>query len=218
MNWKRFGLLSLLGGLSLGTAACTDGYGYGGVGLGYGSGYVADPYYAGDYYGDGWGGGWGGYGAGYGGLGYGWYNNFYYPGTGVYVYDRDRRPYRWNGAQQRYWQSRPGWNRPGVRANWNDFRRDYRKERRDYRGDLRDNRQAFRNGTINRDQFRQGRQDARREFRSDVRQDWRELRRENRADGVRTPGFSRSSGFTRNPGINRGGNHGGQTRGAERPR
>ena len=167
MIFKRLGLISLLGGLAFGTAACTDGYGYGGASLGYGSGYYADPYYADA--------GWGGYGygaPGYGGVGYGntfgWYNDFYYPGTGVYVYDRFRRPHRWNNAQQRYWQSRPGWNRPGARANWNDFRRDYRAERRDYRGDLRDNRRDYRNGTINREQFREGRRDARREFRRDV--------------------------------------------------
>ena len=33
---------------------------------------------------------------------YGWYGGFYYPGNGIYVYDRYRRPYRWNGNQQRY--------------------------------------------------------------------------------------------------------------------
>lgn len=101
MYWKRVGLMTLLGGLALGTAACTDGYGYGGASLGYGSAFYADPYYAG--------GGWGGFGPGVGpglGLGstFGWYDNFYYPGTGVYVYDRFRRPYRWNDSQRRFWQ------------------------------------------------------------------------------------------------------------------
>ncbi len=212
MQWKRIGLIALLGGIGMGTAACTDGYGYSGVSLGYGSGYYADPYYADA--------GWGGYGGyGYGGLGYGgtfgWYNNFYYPGTGVYVYDRYRRPYRWNDAQRRYWQSRPGWNRPGARANWNNFRRDYRDERRDYRGDLRDNRQAYRNGTIDRGEFRDGRRDARREFRSDVRQDWRQ----NGGDRARTPRYdSGRSGFTRNSGVSRAGGRGPEPRGNERPR
>lgn len=53
---------------ALGLAACTDGYGYSGVSLGYGSaGYYDDPYYAG----------------GYGGSSYyGWNNGYYYPGTG----------------------------------------------------------------------------------------------------------------------------------------
>ncbi|MCC2979260.1 hypothetical protein [Sphingomonas sp. IC4-52] len=210
MGFKRFSLIALISGLAFGTAACTDGYGYGGASLGYGSAYYADPYYADA--------GWGGYGPGYGST-FGWYNDFYYPGTGVYVYDRFRRPHRWNDAQRRYWQGRPGWNQPGARANWNDFRRDYRAERRDLRRDLRENREDFRNGTINRDQFRQGRQDARRDFRRDVRQDWRELRRDNRADGVRTPGLNRGRDFNRGPGINRGsGGRGANPRGAERPR
>lgn len=214
MKWKRFGLVALLSAVGFGTAACTDGYGYSGVGLGYGSGYYADPYYGDPYY------------AGVGGVGgsFGWYDNFYYPGTGVYVYDRYRRPHRWNDGQRRYWQSRPGWNGSGARANWNDFRRDYRAERRDLRGDLRDNRRAYRDGTINREQFREGRRDARREFRRDVRRDYRDLRRDNRADGVRTPRFNRNPGvnrgpgFRRNPGFNRGGGRGGEVRGNNRPR
>lgn len=183
MNWKRFGLVGLLSVIGLGTSACTDGYGYGGASLGYGSGFVADPYWDGGWAGPGWGGG----PAFVGGGAWGWNNGFYYPGTGVYVYDRSRRPFRWNDAQRRYWQGRPGWGRPGARANWNDFRRDYRAERRDLRGDLRDNRRAYRSGTIDRREFRQGRRDARREFRRDVRQDYRQFRRDNRGIGVRTP-------------------------------
>lgn len=180
MFLKRLALTGLLGGLALGTAACTDGYGYSGLGVGYGAAYGGDPYY------DGYGGGWGG-----GGLAnayYGWNNNFYYPGTGVYVYDQYRRPHRWNGAQQRYWQGRRnGWGDRDVRANWGDFRRDVSRELRDYRGDVRDARRDFRQGDIDRSQLRDRRQDARREYRGDVRQDYRDLRRENRAEGVRTP-------------------------------
>lgn len=157
MMWKRLGLLALIGGGALGVSACTDGYGYSGVSMGYGDGYYGgDPYYG------------GGYGAvGYGGLGsyYGWYGDYYYPGTGVYVYDRYRRPQRWSGDQQRYWQQRRyGWHDRDVRDNWRDFGRDVRNERRDYRGDIRDNRQAYQSGTITQDQFRQGRRDARQEF------------------------------------------------------
>lgn len=171
---KRLAWLGVLGGLALGTAACTDGYGYSGIAVGSGGGYYGDPYYA------------GGYGAapGY----YGWYDDFYYPGTGNFVYDRGRRAHRWNGAQQQYWQQRRyGLNQRDVRANWGDFRRDVRRERRDYRGDVRANRQAYRDGTISREQFRQGRREARREYRQDVSRDYRDLRRQNRAEGVRTP-------------------------------
>lgn len=81
----------VLAGLSLGGCADEYGYGRGGYAYGYGGGY---PGYYDGYYG----GGYGGY--------YGWYGGFYYPGTGFYVYDQYRRPYRWNGAQQRYWQGR----------------------------------------------------------------------------------------------------------------
>lgn len=67
------------------------------------------------------------YGYGYPGY-YGWYGGFYYPGSGGFVYDRYRRPYRWNGAQRRYWSGQQrafggdhgGRNfRPG--ANWGGF-------------------------------------------------------------------------------------------------
>jgi len=172
--FKRIGMAVALLGASLGVSACaTDGYGYGGVSAGYG-GFYGDPYH-------------GGYGAAYAGAGYGWYDGFYYPGTGAFVYDRYRRPQRWNDGQRRYWQGRPGYGNPQVRANWRDFRRDVAGERRDYRGDLRANRQAYRGGTIDRGQFLQGRRDARQEYRSDVRRDYRDLRRQNRALGVATP-------------------------------
>lgn len=186
---KRLGLVGLALAAGLSTAACNDGYGYGGLSAGYGAGYGG---YGG--YGDGF------YDAGYGGYGYapsyfGWYGDYYYPGTGVYVYDRYRRPYRWNGAQQRYWQGRRGsYGNAQVRNNWADFRQDVRNERRDYRGDLRTNRQAFQSGTITREQFQQGRRDARREYRRDVRQDYRELRQANRAQGVTTPRYGMRSG------------------------
>ncbi|MEH3122059.1 MAG: peptidase [Sphingomonas phyllosphaerae] len=161
-------LIGLLGGLSMATASCTDGYGYSGIGIGAGSGYYNDPYYA------------GGYGNGY----YGWYGDYYYPGTGVYVYDRYRRAYPWNDGQRRYWaQRRYGYGDRDVRENWGDVRR----ERRDYRNDVRGDRQAYRNGQITRDQFRQQRQDARRAYRNDVRRDFRDLRGQNRAEGIRTP-------------------------------
>ena len=81
-----------------------DSYGYSGVsvGLNYGSPYYGSPYYGGGY----------GYQTPYYRGGYvtspyaGWYSNYYYPGTGVYVYDRNRRGYRWNNQQRNYWQQR----------------------------------------------------------------------------------------------------------------
>lgn len=97
-------LLSI-GGLS----ACSDGYGYGygGVASGYGAG-PWDPYYGGyraDPY-------------------WGWNNDFYYPGTGIYVYDRQNVRRRWNNQQRGYWLGRGrvwrGDNRQ-IRPVWRDY-------------------------------------------------------------------------------------------------
>ena len=124
----------------VGLSGCAYGpYGGLGVGVGYGNGYN-DPYYnSGGYYSGGYGypsgSGYGygyPYGAGYGypyGYGssyYGWNNGYYYPGTGYYVYDRNRQAHRWSDAQRRYWErqrsvatSTGGVSR--VIENWADF-------------------------------------------------------------------------------------------------
>lgn len=172
MILKRLGLAGIVIGLGIGAAGCTDGYGYGGVGVGYAS----DPYY--DGYGSGYyGAGYDGYGAGYGGY-YGWYGDYYYPGTGVYVFDRNRRPYRWNDGQRRYWEGRRGGYRgngvPG--SNWDGFGRgngvgvrpDYRQDRggagRDFRRDRRDDVGQSRGGQVTADPFRDQRRAARQQY------------------------------------------------------
>lgn len=115
---KRLAAALAAAGLSIGLGGCMGDYGYGGVG------------YASDYY-DGYGGGYGygpqlaygGYGGGYGGYG-GWYNDFYYPGSGIYVFDRSGRRSRWNDGQRHYWEGRRGsWQGQrgpgqGQRAEW----------------------------------------------------------------------------------------------------
>ena len=55
MFLKRLALAGLIFGVGIGTAACTDGYGYSGVSVGYGGGgYYDDGYgYADPYYGGG---------------------------------------------------------------------------------------------------------------------------------------------------------------------
>ena len=103
-------------GLGLGVGY---GSGYGPYGGYYGSpygyyggsrygGYYGSPY--GGYYGSRYGGYYGspwGYGMGYGGFPYfGWYNGFYYPGTGYYVYDRNRRPRIWTEGERNFWAER----------------------------------------------------------------------------------------------------------------
>lgn len=122
MSWsgRRFlAAIGLAGAVALGGCAYDDGYGYGGVSVGTG-------YYGGGYY-DNWGPSY--YGAGYGGYPYyGWYDGFYYPGTGYYVYDRGGHRHRWNDGQRRYWEGRRDhWrggegNRWRGRDNWSGWR------------------------------------------------------------------------------------------------
>jgi hypothetical protein len=124
--------LAIVAGVGL--SGCAYGpYGSGmGVGVGYGNGYgyddYYDPYYGGGYYGANYNRYGYGYGSGYGQPYYGWYNGYYYPGSGYYVYDRDRRAHRWSDAQRKYWE----WRRQGatntarggtggVLQNWVDF-------------------------------------------------------------------------------------------------
>lgn len=119
MFFKRLALVGLTFGIGLATSACTDGYGYSGVQVGYGTG---------GYYDDGYGYG-APYGGGYGYGGYpsyfGWAGDYYYPGTGIYVYDQYRRPYRWNDSQRRYWEGRRNaWRGDrNFRNDWNGFNR-----------------------------------------------------------------------------------------------
>ena len=100
---------SALAGAAL-VGGCTDGYGYSGVSLGYSS-----PGYYGSYYDSAW-------GEPY----WGWYGYYYYPGTGIYVYDQSRRRLRWNDAQRGYWETRRNaWQGDrNWRDNWGAFRRD----------------------------------------------------------------------------------------------
>ena len=52
---------------------------------------------------------------------FGWYDNFYYPGVGVYLYDGSGLRYRWDQSQQRYWESRRGRDYRGQ-ENWSGYR------------------------------------------------------------------------------------------------
>lgn len=125
---SRLRAVILAASASLGLGACTmyDGYGYGGLSVGYGSDYC-DPYWDDCY----------GYGYGAQDSWYGWYGDYYYPGYGIYIYDSYRRPYRWDDHHRRYWEHRR--SRWGDR-NWNDRRwerwdRWDRNDRRDWRRD-----------------------------------------------------------------------------------
>jgi hypothetical protein len=57
---------------------------------------------------------------------YVWYNDYYYPGTGYYVYDTYRRPHVMTTTQRQYWSTRsPALRttstRTSVRPNWSGF-------------------------------------------------------------------------------------------------
>jgi hypothetical protein len=99
---NRIGAALLAATAALGLSGCvTDdyGYGYGGVSLGYSDGY---------------------YGGYYGAPYYGWYDNYYYPGTGYYSYDRGGGRHTWTDSQRRYWESRRGDRQAGE--NWSGYR------------------------------------------------------------------------------------------------
>lgn len=153
--------------LAAGSALALGGCAYGGLGggLGYGDygyspyGYSSygygSPYYGGYGYprsgvtiGVGYGSGYGGYGYGspyYGGFGmpsYGWYNNYYYPGSGYYVYDSYRRPYAMTTTQRNYWAKRSPalttrTTTTTVKPNWSAFNRSTKADRQTARSERR---------------------------------------------------------------------------------
>ena len=129
----RAALVAAAGSVALTGCATYDPYGYSGVSVGYGSPYYGGYGYGSPYYGGGY------YGRGYAPY-YGWYNGYYYPGTGIYVYDRYRRPHRWTESQRRYWQGRRERieDRREIRQNWRDFRTERVQDRRAYRVERRE--------------------------------------------------------------------------------
>lgn len=155
----RGAVLALVAALGLGACSGYDrGYGYGGVSVGY-----ASSGHYGDYY----------------GPSYGWYKGYYYPGSGFLVYDRGGKSYRWNGAQQRYWEGRSYAlrDREDLR-DYRGFRRDSVDDRRAFVDERRDDRRAVRRGEVTREAFRADREADRRAFRGERREDRRDFRRD----------------------------------------
>jgi hypothetical protein len=116
MRIPYFSLLAA-GALTLGGCAYGDlGYG-GGYGSGYYGGYGGYGGYNGDPY----------YGYGYGSPYFGWYDDFYYPGAGLYVYDSGRHRRVWNDRERTYWTNRQHaattttTSGQTVRENWSGF-------------------------------------------------------------------------------------------------
>lgn len=138
----RVAALALVSGLSLSGCAYDmygDPYGYGGVSVGYGydgygyPGYGYGGYGYSPYYGN-------GYGYGYGAYDpFGWQGDYYYPGVGIYVYDRYRNRHTWDNDQQRYWTDRrTRWqSRSGTTTtneNWSGWNRSREQGRTNWQG------------------------------------------------------------------------------------
>lgn len=173
---------ALLGGAMLSLGACAyDGSSYGGGSYGDGyvnrAGYGCDPYAPfDDYYAcdD-------GYGYANIGFGGGWYDSFYYPGYGTYIFDRRGSRYAMQRNHRRHWarqraefgsrHARRGWTGGDRRA---ERRRDLtpaqRAERRDRRAERR------------RDLTPEQRAERRAERRRDLTPAQRAERRERRAE------------------------------------
>lgn len=93
-------LLLSAGAMSLGACAYDGAY-YGGS---FGLDYADAAYDPGACWNYGWN-GWSVWNGPY--LPYcGWNDGFFYPGAGIYVYDRDHHRHRWDHNQQAYWTQR----------------------------------------------------------------------------------------------------------------
>jgi hypothetical protein len=84
---------------SAGLGACTNMGPFGGIGVGVGSSPYGYGY--GSPYGYGYGSPYGSYYAGY--PYYGWYDGFYYPGSGYWIYDPDGNQFPITERQANYW-------------------------------------------------------------------------------------------------------------------
>ncbi|QTD55337.1 hypothetical protein [Parasphingorhabdus cellanae] len=188
----------LLGGAMLGLSACA--YGGGSYGDGYvnGAGYACDPYAPfDDYYACD-----NGYGYANIGFGGGWYDSFYYPGYGIYIFDRRgsryamKRHHRYHWARQRakFGSRRGGYDgigrggrnlTPEQRAERRERIRnltpEQRAERRERRAERRAERNSGNRATTGRAALRDG------AIRGQRRGEARQARRGNRqGNGVRS--------------------------------
>jgi hypothetical protein len=149
----RIPFISLTAAAALALGGCAYGDlgmglgGYGGYGSGYG-GYGSGYGYGSPYYGASYGYGSPYYGSSYGYSSpyYGWNNNYYYPGTGAYVYNSYRQAYPMSTTQRAYWSSRQPVATRGATttrtANWSGFNRRANNNTVADRQTARENRQA----------------------------------------------------------------------------
>jgi hypothetical protein len=173
---------------SAGLGACTSFSPYGGIGVGVGSGYGSygyDPYY-------------GGYGRGSPYGYYGWYDGFYYPGAGYWIYDRyghhhpitERQSDYWRNKLAKFREARGAQATAEVKENWSGFSKQGKvsapvaasgsaqADQRSLRQISEARRQA---AQTERQQARSERQQARSERQESVRQQVQERRESRRA-------------------------------------
>ncbi len=130
---NRLLMPALLGGAMLSLSACADGGGSYGDGYVNGVGYGCDPYAPfDDYYACD-----NGYGYANIGFGGGWYDSFYYPGYGIYIFDRRGSRYAMKRHHKRHWarkRAEYGWRKGGRRGErWRNLTPEQRAERRERR-------------------------------------------------------------------------------------
>lgn len=193
---------AMLGGILTALSACSYGVGTGyssgyySDGYGYNSGSSCDPYSPfDDYYACD-----SGYGFGNIGFGGGWYDNFYYPGSGYYIFDRGGRRYQMQNTHRRYWAHRRAeWGtRHGRRGDYrgrNNQNNDNRYRDRDQRDRNNDGVRGNRGENWQRDEIerRERRYNngtltpAQQAERDRRRQEWRNNNPDRRPDGARRP-------------------------------
>ncbi len=188
-------LLAVAASLSL--SGC---YYYGDL-AGYDSSYDSsyDPYYS-------------GYGSATFAYSYfGWYQDFYYPGIGVHVFDRYGNRHRWSDRHRRYWEGL-GYRHRDRRENWDGFSRGndglYRDQRRRDDREWRDGRRGDGRGdATGSDRRGGGGDDWRRDRRGDGSGDGTgsDRRRDGRGDGT---GSGRRGGNGATNGATNGGTNG----------
>lgn len=153
---------ALAAGALLGLSGCMyGGGGYYGDGYVNNAGYDCDPYapfddyYACDY----------GYGFANIGYGGGWYDRYYYPGYGIYVFDRGGKRHAMRDNHRRYWSRQRADYRGhhGRDRNWTPRQR---AERQAGRYERRDDARDQRRGRYREDSSRRPDRADRRETRS----------------------------------------------------
>ena len=180
---------ALLVAASAGLSGCVYDVGLGFASDGYyDDAYGCDPYADYDAY----------YNCDYGqafsniGFGGGWYDNYYYPGHGIFLFDTFGRRYPMREQYRRYWgERRHNWYREHRGRDWERSR--YEGRGRDYKDDVRSERSASPDRREGRMQDGHDRNDRRRDDRRNSNDQWRRVDGRG-ADAAPSPNTGASQG------------------------